>query len=244
MSRFADEEAEDQPQGDGNEAENRDDPSEEPTKEILSEPQRDRVTPTRAEAGTPSEGVEDFQDAQEDRDSEGVQDGCSDPSSEQVAGSVSEETEEAEQLPQDTAATPSDAHSDRAVPDLQKQEAISDNVTNEIIETVTASVRSVVNENGQEHVSNSEHCVDENQSTDKDTNDASKDSANSEETECEAGDKAEEQNETSEPVTSPQPIHHSVQVCFEREVKVVETQPKVQAIEIETKTPSANSECE
>ena len=144
--------------------------------------------------------------------------------------------------PQDFAAA-CQPHHRNLVPDLHNHEAISDNVTNEIIETVTTCVRNIVttttseseHSQNRDNVESNEEVPSNNTSTTTDTLDIH-DAQNKAE-ECADGN-----NESSSSLSHQQPVEHNVQVCFEREVKIVETQPKLKAIEVENKSTTDNSQ--
>ena len=131
--------------------------------------------------------------------------------------------------PQDIA-TVSQSYPRNPVPDLHNQEAISDNVTNEIIETVTTCVRNIVttttSENEQVQHMDTVQSHEEVPSDNATTNTLSADGD-------EVSKSEEDVSENKEPSSSnhqqiEQPVEHNVQVCFEREVKIVETQPKIE----------------
>ena len=130
----------------------------------------------------------------------------------------------------DSAASQSQVRS--TMPDLHNQEAISDNVTNEIIETVTTSVR-----NSATALPLKDDTVTENAETNHEipivTNGESQETV----TKNEPSDSPAASNHQQ----SEQPAEHNVQVCFEREVKVVETQPKVETIQGENNTTTDSS---
>ena len=128
----------------------------------------------------------------------------------------------------DSAASQSQVRS--TMPDLHNQEAISDNVTNEIIETVTTSVR--------------------NSATALPVKDDTVNAETSHQIPSVTNGESQETVTENEPSDSPaasnhkqneQPAEHNVQVCFEREVKVVETQPKIETIQGENNTTADSS---
>ena len=144
--------------------------------------------------------------------------------------------------PQDFAAA-SQPHHRNHVPDLHNQEAISDNVTNEIIETVTTCVRNIVTTttSESEHVQNKDN-VESNKEVPNNNTSTTTDTLDSHDAQNKAEESADGNNESSSSLSHQQPVEHNVQVCFEREVKIVETQPKVEAIEVENKSTTDNSQ--
>ena len=125
------------------------------------------------------------------------------------------------------------------IPDLHNQEAISDNVTNEIIETVTTSVRNNASTLPQEDDTVLEN-AETNHEIPSETNDDSQETIKVQGEHVETKNELTESSAPSNHMQSKQPVEHNVQVCFEREVKVVETQPKVETIQVENDTTESN----
>ena len=125
------------------------------------------------------------------------------------------------------------------VPDLHNQEAISDNVTNEIIETVTTSVRNSATALPQKDDTVLEN-AETNHEISSETNDESQETIKVQSEHVETKNELAESPASSNHKQSEQPVEHNVQVCFEREVKVVETQPKVETIQVENNKADSN----